>query len=430
MRNGIPLLIVILLATGIPSSAQPGSTALIWGSDGADSGKRIVVDQNNNVYVLGYFSLEADFDPGPGENFISAADYIDDIYLSKFDESLRYQWTITFKPPCSTIPFDMVIDSQGNIYIAWQHLCTVDISAGHRMEYDSPFSSSETYITRLDGSGNFLWATRLDAIIFDLDTDNTGNLYFAGWTRWHYFEEIESGESASVNRSILGKINSDGETAWTRIVNDAHDSVGSCVAADSDSAVYVLGEMDDNAYLARYSADGSLEWENYTYGPGWVNFLDMDMAVDRNGNAVCSVRFFEYAPAFGPDAANAHGNGAFVASYDRQGNLLWHIDFIANRCWISTLSASGDYVFIGGSLPWGLEGTKNGVMVLNQSAGSPDAFMDVIPDGNIRAVWVDDLALNDNQILVTGWFTYEEEVRDEKLAGMNSYLVALDWPDI
>lgn len=424
MRCRTLLMIAIFLGMGISSRAHSEATALIWGSDGGDSGKRIVVDQNNDVFVMGFFSLEADFDPGPGENFISAADYIDDIYLSKFDENLQYQWTITFKPPCSAIPFDMVIDGQGNIYIAWQHLCTVDISAGHRMEYDSPFSSSETYITRLDSSGNCFWATKLDAIIFDLDTDNTGNLYFAGWTRWHYFEEIESGEANSVNRSILGKINSDGEIAWIRTVNDADDSVGRLVAADSVSGVYILGEMDDNAYLARYSADGSLEWENYTYGPGRLDFLAMDLIVDQNGNIIYGDNFFQYVPSFYPQDSYEQGAGAFIVSYDRQGTLIWSRTFSNRGSRISAMTSDNGKLIIGGILPWGDGDTIAGVMTLDYS-GVPVMFRDICPDENIQLVGIEDVALNGNQVLVTGWFVYDQNVRDEELRGSNSFLISL-----
>jgi len=55
-----------------------------WGGSGAEGGRGVAVNGSGIVYVIGYFTLTVDFDPGPGvDNHTSNGDF--DVFLSKFE---------------------------------------------------------------------------------------------------------------------------------------------------------------------------------------------------------------------------------------------------------------------------------------------------------------------------------------------------------
>src|SRR5687767_12824606 len=54
-------------------------------------GNQIATDKYGNVYVAGYFTNTADFDPSPGVANLKS-NGLDDIYFAKYDASGNFLW--------------------------------------------------------------------------------------------------------------------------------------------------------------------------------------------------------------------------------------------------------------------------------------------------------------------------------------------------
>lgn len=67
------------------------------GGTSVDQGLSITVDNSGNVYTTGFFSVTADFDPGPGA-FTFTSGGLRDIFISKLDSTGNFVWARQFGP--------------------------------------------------------------------------------------------------------------------------------------------------------------------------------------------------------------------------------------------------------------------------------------------------------------------------------------------
>ena len=77
---------------------------LTWGWSGYDWGDDVVIDSNNNIYLI-----------GTTDSFGAGGD---DIYIAKFDTSGNQKWNTTWGRGDNDWSQGAAVDSNGNIYIA------------------------------------------------------------------------------------------------------------------------------------------------------------------------------------------------------------------------------------------------------------------------------------------------------------------------
>lgn len=70
---------------------RPGGTSTIISSNDTDVGKSIVLDEDANVYLAGFFYFEMDFDPGPGSDLQYSRGQ-SDIFYAKYTTEGEYIW--------------------------------------------------------------------------------------------------------------------------------------------------------------------------------------------------------------------------------------------------------------------------------------------------------------------------------------------------
>ncbi len=106
---------------------------------------------------------------------------------------------------------------------------------------------------------------------------------------------------------------------------DAGEDVGQAVEADSAGNIYLAGGHGEQAYVARFDADGNLVWT----APLTGNTTLEQLREDANGNQV---------------AVGQNDSGAFVASFDPDANLLWVLPLPGR----ATSLAIGDAIYVAG----------------------------------------------------------------------------------
>jgi hypothetical protein len=139
------------------------------------SGQAVAVDGAGNVYTAVKLTGTADFDPGPGTFNLTRAG-LGDTVLSKFDSAGNFVWARQFAAAGAqgfAAATAIALDGDGNIYTAGAFQGTVDFDPGpgtFDLTSTSTLAGSnvniapngatklDTYVTKLDSGGNFLWA--------------------------------------------------------------------------------------------------------------------------------------------------------------------------------------------------------------------------------------------------------------------------------
>jgi hypothetical protein len=159
--------------------------ALVWAKALGTSGRGIAVDGTGNVYVSGGFTGTVDFDPGAATFNMSSSSGSSDIYVAKLDASGNFVWAKKMGGVFDDISRTLALDMSGNVITSGWFSVTVDFDPGAGTANLSSAGSYDIFVSKLDASGNYVWAKRMGGTgtddCFDLATDALGNIYSAGY---------------------------------------------------------------------------------------------------------------------------------------------------------------------------------------------------------------------------------------------------------
>ena len=186
----------------------------------------------------------------------------------------------------------------------------------------------EVFVAKFDPQGNQLWLTQLrdTAMIYveSICVDFPGNIYIAGYSDGDFDRE------ADVLRSdgYLVKFNATGQPLWSRQIGFEESDTLHAVACSRQGHLYVGGmiikktgpepqDTQDDAFVAKYNAQGEQLWLQQLSTPGFEHVLSLDVDNDEN---VYVGGFTE--GQLGAEAPQG-GADAFLVKYDPQGAQLW-----------------------------------------------------------------------------------------------------------
>jgi len=154
----------------------------IGGADD-DEAHSVVVDALGNVYTTGYFQGTVDFDPGVGSSLLVSAGLYD-IFISKLDASGNFVWAKRMGGLSSSSGSAITIDDWNNVYTIGYFRETVDFDPGIGVANLTSNGIGDIFISKLDASGNFVWAKEMGGAIEDygnsIAVDASGNIYTTG----------------------------------------------------------------------------------------------------------------------------------------------------------------------------------------------------------------------------------------------------------
>ncbi len=148
----------------------------------------IALDDAANVYTTGMFNATTDFDPGTA-NFDMTSAGGTDIYVSKLDSSGSFVWARQMggSPGIGgDRGYDIDVDHKGNVYSTGFFHGTADFDPGSETyELTAPAGAMDIYVSKLNTSGNFVWAKQLTGSSntkwgIGIEVDGSGNVYTTG----------------------------------------------------------------------------------------------------------------------------------------------------------------------------------------------------------------------------------------------------------
>jgi gliding motility-associated-like protein len=336
---------LLISVTGICQVPYPKFVNDIGGVGGDSKATGLRVDQQNNIYVAGYFRGDIDLDPSLGvKNFNSNGDA--DIYVAKYSPTGVLLWGVAMGGNGLDLSNSLAVDLDGNVTITGQfQSSSFDADPGPGVFNISGFGGDDIFVIHLNKDGQFLWAKSIGGTNSergeDVVTDKSGNVIvgsiFSG-------PITVNGQAFNTNGGydgLLIKYDSAGNILWSFSMGATSDDQIRAVSIDGDDNILISGSYfgsfnfnplgtytpilgSGGVFVAKYSPSGTLSWAKSVQG-GVIDFLSL-VTVDAKSNVYISGAF-SGTLNFGTSSLNSTGaQDVFIAKYQPNGDLMFSKD--------------------------------------------------------------------------------------------------------
>ncbi|MEO8149428.1 MAG: SBBP repeat-containing protein [Bacteroidia bacterium] len=355
MKTKLTLLIILLSMFFIYEDINAQAPGWQWakgaGGIGDDYGARIVVDNNNNSYIMGYFNrvsltlgnitlINADTDI-----FNTTFDF----FIAKYDPAGNILWAKSAGGLNDDMGYDIALDINQNIYVTGTFVSPL-------IDFDNitltNMGGSDIFIVKYDAIGNVLSAQReggsSDDLAYGLKIDTGNNLYLTGQ---FVSPSISFGSYNLYNVGFpdffIVKYDPSGNVLWANGAGGPGYDRGENISVNINGDVYVTGSFSSpsiifgtitltnatisggvgDLFIVKYDAMGNMIWANSAGGNGWDGISGI--AIDLNGNLFMSGVFDGSSIVFGSTTLNNNSimwhSDLFILKYDSSGFPLWAI---------------------------------------------------------------------------------------------------------
>ncbi|MCB9170012.1 MAG: hypothetical protein H6594_06630 [Flavobacteriales bacterium] len=153
-----------------------------FGASGDDIAWSVDTDPNNATFITGEFRGTVDFDPTTSTvNRTSNGDA--DIFLVKFDANGSLAWADTFGGTSFERGHAVTVDASGSPSFTGVINSVTDMDPGAGTFDLNGSAFEDSFLTKLDGNGNFQWAFLLHGFLnegLSLASDAAGDIYTCG----------------------------------------------------------------------------------------------------------------------------------------------------------------------------------------------------------------------------------------------------------
>lgn len=346
MKKCSILIVLVIACTSINSFGQNIDPEWVYkyGGTGNDHGTSVVVDNNDNVLLLGGYSDSVDFDPTSSTNYLQAAGAAD-LVVQKINATGNIQWTrsIESHPSGSLIGKSMFTDANGNIFIIGDFTNSVDFDPGPGSAIKSSNGQYDNFVLKLDANGDFDWVKTYGSNIYDrsfsVTDDLGGNILITGTFGGQCDFDPSSNTfnlTSSGSDTYVLKLDSDGNFIWAKQFGGSGSIFGFKISTDDQQNVLVTGKLagdidfdpgtgtymvsDTSGYVVKLDSSGTFLWVNH-YGND-IRGLKNDML----GNTYIFGAFsglVNFGNAGGNDTISSGTYSGFIQKLDTDGNNIW-----------------------------------------------------------------------------------------------------------
>lgn len=276
--------------------AQP--PVLQWEKQKAlSSGKLLAHTTEGNIVVCGTYGNDY---PGDWVNIITIM----------YDTNGTELWTRIYDDTINggiDDPWDMVIDTFDNIYIAGRT----------HLSYSGLPITSEVLILKYKKNGNLIWKQEFgDSVNFQgsaykMRLVQNRNIYIAG-----YGQLISGGQ----NKSIIAKYDSSGQFLWVNVDTNTYETIGLNVEVDKSENIYLIGTTaccvpGYKMFVSKYDSSGNNLWNTNIYDSSHIYATTHCSVIDDSANI--------YIAGSTKDTAFSTGYDCVIAKVDSAGYQKW-----------------------------------------------------------------------------------------------------------
>lgn len=290
--------------------------------DGAsdESCTSIKVDEFGNIYTVGSFNSATDFDPGANTVTLTPLGSTD-IFISKLDASGNFVWVKQMGGAGLDAGKFITVDATGNVYVSGYFLGTSDFDPSNNTANLVSAGVEDIFVSKLDASGNFLWAKQFGGISADyglsLAVDASGNVFstgfFNGTADFDPSANTSNLTSAGLDDFFISKLDASGNLVWVKQIGSTSYDEAKYITMDASFNLYITGSFNGTVDF-----DPSVNINNLTSAGGDDVFI---CKLDASGNFVWAKQLggtsHDYATSIKVDASNkVYTSGYFQGTGD------------------------------------------------------------------------------------------------------------------
>lgn len=323
----------------------------------------LFIDANDNIYVIGDFKNQVDFDPNAGETNLGYINY----------QSLSFNFVAKYSSTGNLIlakqtggsAFSVSVDSDNNIYLTGTFKNSEDFDPSTTVtNTQTSFDGYSMFITKLNSTGVYVWnkvigkttastsgfGTVQGLIILNDPNDNivisgsfTDDVDFdlgVGITSYN------SGGSYHTPNPFTLKLTKDGDFVWAKYFHSNQESKPKGMVMDKDGNIFTTGvlygfmDFDSSAntlylnhtyqlvpYISKMDSNGSILWAKKNFSTDYSVELN-DIKLDDAGNIFTLGSFrntINYTTILGTGTATTaqYSQNLFFTGLNKDGNLVF-----------------------------------------------------------------------------------------------------------
>ncbi|MDY0014995.1 MAG: hypothetical protein RBS13_02180 [Bacteroidales bacterium] len=259
------------------------------------------IDTENNIYLIGYFSKEIDFDPSEKEVIVKATDPMD-VYVLKLDKEGNYQWVRTLSGKGANKGNSLAIDSKNNIYFTGSF---EDKASLGKLSVQAD-GGSGMYIAKINNKGEEQWIKQITNTKINtgnhIHINKNDNIYVTGYigsrTDFPEIDTLLTDVQENMPNVFIAVLNTDGKYQWVKSIKGNPSSSGECILTDEFDNIYVSGfftgniESQETKVESSGKEDGFIMMLNkegdiyYTYPIGGISYDRSSKMVIHTDNSL------------------------------------------------------------------------------------------------------------------------------------------------
>ncbi len=391
------------------------------GGAAGDAGSRIVLDDQENVYVTGSFNGEVDFNPGAGTNNLGTAGVASGFVL-KLNSAGVYQWAANIGASGT----DIKLDFAGNVLVTGTFAGTVNFNPGGTGGSLISSGSNDVFVLKLTNAGGYVWAVKMGGTGAEagnaIAVDRSNNVYTTG--SFSVTANFHPTPGFSYNIVSLGstdafvsKLDASGGFIWAKSIGGKGVDAGYSLTVDGDDKVYVGGWFNDtidmdpglavkkvapwgysccngafypsrDVFVLKLDVNGDYEWHfaiQSEEGSEQLHSINMD----PDNNLYVTGSFGDetnFAPAPGMEilAPNGTADDIFIAKYAQPSCKTYSTQNLSTGC--PTLTVNG--------VTYNANGTYEQILRNANTAGCDSVLTLIVALNNIVPTTINQTACN------------------------------------
>ncbi len=318
------------------------------------------------------------------------------LFLTSVSNAQNLEWAEQFGGAGIDNGSAIVVDSMGNSYTVGTFNQTVDFDPSNNTFNLVSTGSDDVFITKLDPSGNFIWAKQIGGVYSDqaraAAIDTFGNIYiassFIGSINFTTSEGNESFISYGVSDIFLAKLDSSGNILWGRQIGGASTDLVEKMAIDTQGNIVLTGSfygttdfdpgisvynltcygqaVNSDVYICKLNSNGDFIWAKQIGGTGYD--FGNDITFDSSDNLFITGQFSGLCDFdTGVNTFNLSaigGSDVFILKLNSSGDFIW-VKQIG-----SSMNDSGKSINVDNSGEIYVSGFFSDVISLNLSSGN------------------------------------------------------------
>ncbi len=348
----------------------------------------ICLDGAGNVLITGWYLGIIDVDPSSSATFTlagintAASTTARNAFVLKLNAATgNFIWAKGFdgnygSASSDFFPTGIAVDNANNVFTTgYVNNNTVDFDPSTSGTYTVSFSSSvyESYVTKLDASGNFVWANKYGNNTQHLTNnaialDAAGNVYFGGKFGGNVDFDASAAtftlSSTGISDMNVTKLNNAGGFIWSKKIGIASQSnYVTALTVDNFGSILLAGyEGTASQKIIKLSPLGNVIWTS-SYNFCTINAI----TTDAIGNVYSTGDFNNSNSNFGSTSVLLSPNGlkdVFISKLDSGGNAIYALKVG------STSNDIGRGIAVTNSYGVYVTGEFNGTADFNPTAGT------------------------------------------------------------